>query len=557
MTAAGGAAARVGAANLASRLTGLARVVAVGAALGTTFAGNTYQTANLVSNVLFELLAAGLLSSVLVPPLVRRAQDGDPEGVERLAGAALGIGLAAMGAVTVVGLALRPWLMRALTLAVEDPGVREREVALGSYLLVAFIPQVVLYAVGSVATAALHARQRFTAAALAPVANNLIVIATMGAFWALSRHARPGLDLSTAQRLVLGMGTTAGVLAMTLVPVVALRRGGFRLRPRWDPGCPDLRRLARDGAWAAVGLAMAQVLVAATLVLANRVEGGVIAYHIAFQAFLLPFALLAHPILTTIYPRLAAAAAKATSKATWDDFARLLAGGSRALLTLVVPVSMVVAAVAGLGAGAFQVGALDEAGARLVGQALAAYSLGLAGYAGLHYLTRALYAAGDTRTPALVLVGVAVAGTALMAAGAGLADGSGRLVAIGLAHSAAVLGGTAVLGAALRRKLAVPWFPWAAAGRSAGLAALAGGVAWAGASAAPGHGRTGAALSLVLGATAGLGAYLTGQRLLARRVGSSGSDWNWDVSDWPESDWPESDWDVSDWGVVTRLWRHR
>ena len=52
--------------NVASRLTGFVRVIAIGAALGTTFLGNTYQTANLVSNILFELLAAGLLSSILV-----------------------------------------------------------------------------------------------------------------------------------------------------------------------------------------------------------------------------------------------------------------------------------------------------------------------------------------------------------------------------------------------------------------------------------------------------------------------------------------------------------
>ncbi|MDQ4098170.1 MAG: murein biosynthesis integral membrane protein MurJ, partial [Actinomycetota bacterium] len=60
--------AAVTAGNLASRVTGFLRVLAIGLVLGTTFAGNTYQTANLVSNVLFELLAAGLLSSVLVPP---------------------------------------------------------------------------------------------------------------------------------------------------------------------------------------------------------------------------------------------------------------------------------------------------------------------------------------------------------------------------------------------------------------------------------------------------------------------------------------------------------
>ena len=90
--------AQVTAGNLAARITGLLRVVAVGGALGTTYLGNTYQSANLVSNLLFELLAAGILSSVLVPPFVALIDEGKAEDAERLAGAVLGLALAVLGA---------------------------------------------------------------------------------------------------------------------------------------------------------------------------------------------------------------------------------------------------------------------------------------------------------------------------------------------------------------------------------------------------------------------------------------------------------------------------
>ncbi len=99
-----GARAQVTAGNLAARITGLLRVVAVGGALGTTYLGNTYQTANLVSNLLFELLAAGILSSVMVPPFVALLDGGRREEAERLAGAVLGVALVALGAVTALGL---------------------------------------------------------------------------------------------------------------------------------------------------------------------------------------------------------------------------------------------------------------------------------------------------------------------------------------------------------------------------------------------------------------------------------------------------------------------
>jgi putative peptidoglycan lipid II flippase len=124
-----GAAARITAGNVASRVTGLVRVLAVAGALGTTFLGNTYQTANLVSNILFELLAAGLLSSVLVPPFVGLIDAGRRDEAERVAGALLGVVLVVLGTITLGGVLGRTWIMRALTVAVPDPATRRKAVA--------------------------------------------------------------------------------------------------------------------------------------------------------------------------------------------------------------------------------------------------------------------------------------------------------------------------------------------------------------------------------------------------------------------------------------------
>ncbi len=497
-----GARGQVTVGNVAARATGLLRVVAVGGALGTTYLGNTYQTANLVSNLLFELLAAGILSSVLVPPFVALFDGGRRDELERLAGAVLGVALAVLGGVTVVGLVARPWVMRALTVAVADHGVRDAEVRLGSFLLWVFVPQVLFYAVGSVATAVLYGARRFAAAAFAPVANNVAVIATMVAFRALSGgHA--GLDVPLSWRLVLGLGTTAGVVAMAGVPMVALRRAGIRLRPRWDPSHPGLRALGRAGAWGAVYLAMSQVLVAVTLVLANRVEGGVVAYHIAFTTFLLPFAVLAHPVLTTAYPGLAADAAAGR----WDGYASALGRAARSIAFLVLPAAALMVALAGPGLRLIEVGALDDAGGRLVAGALAGYAAGLVGYAGLQLLTRASYAVGDTRTPALVNVGVAAGGSAFMAVLVAAVPRADRMVAIGAAHSVAMVAGAAVLGVAVRRRAGASWPVTATMGRSLAGAAVAGVVAWAVAGAVPSGGRAGALAAVGFGGGAGVAAY--------------------------------------------------
>lgn len=428
--------------NLASRVTGLARVVAMSAALGATALGDTYQSANLVSNILFELLAGGLLSAVLVPTFVDLVDRGRRSEAARLAGLILGAALAVLTVVVVGGVLLGPWLMRLLTLGVPDAEGRDQQVELGTFLLWFFLPQVLLYAVGAVATALLHAERRFVAAALAPVCNNVVVIVAMIAFVAI-RQGDTSLPLSLGERLVLAAGATGGVLAMSLVPVVAVRLRGLHLRPRWPGRDPAVRSLLGRGAWAALQLAVTQVLALVTIVLANGVSGGVVAYQVAFTFFLLPYALLAQPLTTALFPRLSTSAAAGRL----GEFGRDLSTGLRTLVVVLVPASALGAALARPLVEVLRFGALDAAGADLVAAALAAYSIGLAGYAAFLLLTRAAYAVHDVRSPAVILLtttAIAVVAMVLVLDAASI-TGTGRVVVLGLGHGAAVTAGAVVL----------------------------------------------------------------------------------------------------------------
>ena len=75
-------AAGMGVAAAVSRGFGGIRVLVIAAVLGTTYLGNAFQSSNTVSNVLFELLAAGALSAVLVPSFVSHLDRGDTRGAE-------------------------------------------------------------------------------------------------------------------------------------------------------------------------------------------------------------------------------------------------------------------------------------------------------------------------------------------------------------------------------------------------------------------------------------------------------------------------------------------
>lgn len=486
--------------NAVSRLTGFVRVLAVGAALGATFLGNTYHSANLVSTLTFELLAAGLLSAPLVPAFVRLLDSGRHDETERLAGSLLGLSLAVLGTLTLVlGLAGHT-VMRLLTAGVDDPDVRAAEVRLGAFLLWFFLPQMLFYAAGAVASALLNAHRRFAAAAIAPVANNVVVTITMVVFIAATSDSGLGLDLAPGPRLLLALGTTAGVAGMAAVPVVALARAGVRLRPVIDLRHPALPAVVRAGAWGALLLAAVQVLLGATLILANKVEGGVVAHQIAFTFFLLPFALVAHPIFTALHPTLSASA----HAGRWPEFADDLATGLGRTLLLIVPAGALLAALASPTLALLRLGALDRRGASLVAQVLAAYALGLGGYAAFQLLARAATAAGQARLPALVGLAVAGGGVALMVAGAEAASGGTRVVALGLAHSIAMTVGAGGLYLLLHQRTGIRLRVGATVGRAVAAGAGAGLAALGASAAVRGSGRVGAVADLAVGAPLGV-----------------------------------------------------
>jgi len=326
----------------------------------------------------------------------------------------------------------------------------------------------------------------------------------MGAFWWMHHRGRAGLDLSVGDRLVLAIGTSVGVLAMTAVPLVAAWRAGLRLRPRWDLRNPSVRALGRPGAWAAAYLALNQVLIAVTLVLANRVAGGVVAFQIAYTFFLLPYAVLAQPLSTALFPRLSSDALAVK----WERFSAVVAEGMRFLAFLVLPATAVLIALARPVLRVVQLGALDTSGAHLVARVLAAYAVGLIGWSSLQFLTRASYAAGDTRTPTLVNMGVTVAGSALMLWWFSASIGRDRVVVLGLAYSVAMIGGAAVLLVLLRRRVRERLPVASSVVRSAVCACLTGVAAWAIATLLPSGDRVGAAVTLIAAGGIALAIYV-------------------------------------------------
>ncbi|HEY9557334.1 MAG TPA: lipid II flippase MurJ, partial [Acidimicrobiales bacterium] len=438
-----------------SRAVGFVRVLVIAAVLGTTYLGNAFQAANSVSNVLFELLAAGALSAVLVPTFVDLLDQGDDEGAEEVAGGVLGVAVVVLGVVSLVGIVAAPLLARALTVGVPADTVEDQR-ELITHLLRFFVPQVVLYAAGTIATAVLYAKRRFAVTAAAPIGNTVVMVA----FLLLFRSAAgpgPGLDLDSGERWLLVLAGTGGVVAFVGTLLVACRTSGFRLRPRWLGRDPRIVAVLRHSGWGVVLHSAGGALLGAAIVGGSAVEGGVVAYQVGWVFFLAPYAVLAQPIHTAILPELVAEGREDLSR-----FRASIRWSLERMALFVLPVSAAMAALALPAMRIVSFGEAAESGPELLAAAVAALAFGLFPYGAFLLLARGFYALGDSRTPGLVSVAVAAVGVVLIAVVAPLTDGAARVAVLGAGHSVAYLIGAAVLLVGLARRTGGALWPVAA-----------------------------------------------------------------------------------------------
>ena len=433
-----------------SRVTGFVRVVVVAAAMGTTFLANVYQTSNTVPNVIFELLAAGVLTSVFVPTFVDYLVRGEREEGWSAANALTSVALVGLVAISLLVALAAPLVMRLLTIGVTDDALRDREIALGARFLRLFAPQIVFYGAGMIMTGALHAHRRFALAAAAPIFNNVVVIGVYLTYAAMRGEGRPSVGgITDGEVLVLGLGTTLGVVAMTLCLVPQLRQLGWRARFRWEPGHPAVRKGARLGAWALGYAGGYQAGLIVVMLLANKVQGGVAAYQWAFTFFYLPHALFGVPIFNVLFT----AMSEHASRGEEGDFHERLRDGLSMLVFLLVPIAaFLVAASQPLARLTLEYGVMTQAGAAKVGRVLEAFALGLPTYSAFLVFTRAFYALGETRLPTIFNAVSVAAASGIGALFFFTFPSSSRIEGLALAHSIGFALGTFLLSRAFKAR---------------------------------------------------------------------------------------------------------
>jgi putative peptidoglycan lipid II flippase len=506
----------VGAWTAISRGTGVIRVVVIGAVLGPTFLGNTYQLTNSLPNLIYYgFLAGSLFVSLLVPALVQHIDNHRPKDTARVSGGFLGIALAVLLVLAPVSVLLLPELLRVTALGgaglsgtpIQDSG----QIEVARLLILLTIPQVFFYAVVGSATAVMYAHRRFALAAAAPFVENLgiiVVLVLAGIFYGTGQEL--GAQ-STGEVMLLGLGSTAAVAAHASIQWWGARRAGVLLRPRAGWRDPEvlvtIRRALRSVTQA--GLLALQLL--ALLLVSNRVAGGTVAIQMALNFYYLPIALAATPVALALLPRLS----RLHQGNSAGEFVGTFTQGLGLALFMAIPAAVGFVVLAGPIAHTIAAGQMaTPAGLAMISGGLAALALGLVGETTFYVTTQAAYARGDTRTPLVSMALQAVICLTLCGVAA-FARPSQLLPAVGGAYAvAAVLGGMHLFlrmsRGWQRRQL------WNSLGRVVLGSAVMAVPAYFCADLIGSHvgGRIGQALALVAGAVVGVGTFGVTQLVL-------------------------------------------
>ncbi len=294
--------------TLVSRLTGLLRIVVIGAVLGPTFFANSFLAANTVPNQVYTVIAGPILALVVVPALVRELAGHGARRSTELLGRVAGYLLKA-SALTAAALALAsPLVAFAVTAGIPDEAARERGWQLTVLVLVFVAPQVVCYTVAALGAAAQQARGRFALAAAAPALENIGLMATMTA---VALWYEPGVEVQQVPLgmvLVLGIGSTLSVAVHAATQLFGAHQAGLTITVRrgWqtDPAACEVTRRMRQSV---VVAAFPSLSMFAMLAVAATVPGGVFVFQAAMSVYFVIAAIGAKAVTVAVLPGMSAA----------------------------------------------------------------------------------------------------------------------------------------------------------------------------------------------------------------------------------------------------------
>ncbi len=374
-----------------SRVTGFVRTAALASVLGLTARemADSFNLANITPNIIYDLVLGGVLASLFIPVFVEYLHTKDEEEAWHVANSIFNITLFVLVGVSIVLCVAAPYVIRAQTFLAHGRGQMEADAI---FLLRFFIFEVVFYGFCAIYTGILNSYKHFTIPAFAPIANNVVVIATVAIY-----NFYPN-------KYLLAAGATAGVVTMAMIQLPWVRKTGFRYRFLIDLKHPAVRKIGRLAVPVVAYVLINQVGLLVVNILAASVTGGISAFQYAYIFFQLPYGIVAVSIITALFPSL-------SEQSIRDDTSRIIDSTSLGIRTtafVVIPAS-VGYAILSVPIVRLLLERLNFAGrdTAMLASVLFYFVLGLSFFSFFMLALKVFYSMQDTKTP-LIIAGIII-----------------------------------------------------------------------------------------------------------------------------------------------------
>ena len=399
--------------TIVSRITGFIRGILLVAVLGTALLADTYNVANTMPNILYNLLVGGALTAIFIPQLVRSFDHED--GGDGFASRLITTISIILFVLVVIGMIFAPALVRLYAPEFFTSGFEvEKEIAIAftRYCL----PQIFFLGLFTMLGQFANARGSFGPLMWAPIANNIVGVVLFGSFLIFS----PAISIdsiSSLQVQILGLGTTLSVVVQALVLLPVIKKLGIKLRPQW--GLKGLGKSFGLAGWTLVYVLISQlgylvtVNVATSAAVRSAQEGitrgvGYTPYTFAYFVMLLPYSIVTISIITAILPHISRLALEKKAGEVREQLIRAI----KLVGVITIPSAVAFLLFGPLITSVIFVGIPLE-DARYIGYVLAALSFGLVAFSINLILIRGFNAFEDTRTQVLSILIINIIAVAL------------------------------------------------------------------------------------------------------------------------------------------------
>ena len=352
--------------TIVSRVTGFIRTWAMAAAIGMSLLSSSYQVANNLPNMLYELVMGGMLVTAFLPVYMGVRREQGREASNEYVGNLLGILLLLLGGISVLGTVFAPGFIWTQSFLSGDGGSMDT----AAFMFRFFAIQILFYGLGSVFSGVLNAHRDYFWSTFAPVLNNVIVIASFMGFGPVSAQFGEHAGV-----ILISLGTTLGVFVQMSCQIPALGKHGVHPHIHIDFKDPALRQTITLGIPTLLAtvcmFVSTSITNAAALVVQPETGPSVIAY--ARLWYTLPYALIAASLSTALYTELSHDA----QEQDYDSVRTGISSGVAQMLFFLIPFALYLIVFARPLNMIYCAGKFDESGVALVSEFLIYLALSL------------------------------------------------------------------------------------------------------------------------------------------------------------------------------------